>query len=244
MKKLTAVFGLIILALVLVAATTDFTIVASNDFAKTATLVEDTKISKDFSVKSGGKLELDLETGASIKVEGWDKDAVNVQVEIEDDDKNIVFDFKQSGNDVVVTSEYKNDGKHNNSKVKVVVMVPSKYNVAYSTLGGSVSLKNVEGTFEGKTMGGSINLVSLKGNVEMETMGGSIDIKKCVLDGNVKTMGGSISVDDLEGDLDLSTMGGSIRQNNVRSKVGASAKEVTISTMGGSIEVDEALNGA
>jgi len=202
-------------------------------------------IKKEFQVKSGGRLNLDLETGASITVEGWDKDLVSIEVQINGrDEENVEFEFNQSGNDVTVESYYKEDRRHNTDKIKIFVMMPRKYNVEFSTLGGGVSFSKAEGEFKGTTMGGSLTLSDLKGNVKMKTMGGSIKVKGCDLDGKVETMGGSIDVDDLVGDLDLSTMGGSIKQNNVRGRDNASGKALTISTMGGSIDVDQAMNGA
>ncbi|MDP2036820.1 MAG: hypothetical protein Q8L04_05515 [Ignavibacteria bacterium] len=202
------------------------------------------KINKEFNVKPGGKIILDLNTGGSIQIEGWEKDVVNVVAKINGDDaEDVEFTIDQNGNDVNVTSKYKTKKRSRSADVNLFVNVPKKYNVEYETMGGTVSISNAEGSFEGQTMGGEIKLSSLKGKVEMKTMGGSINIRNCDLDGKVKTMGGAIDVDDLVGTVDLSTMGGSIKQKNVLSRNSDDGKEVTISTMGGEINVDEAMNG-
>jgi hypothetical protein len=235
MKRSLIVFSSIVLGLLLIAAYGTSSNVPSSD---------DKKVNKEFTVQPGGKLNIDMNTGASIYVEGWDKNVVSVNVTIKGrDSEEVLVNCNQSGNNVSVESEFKFEKRSNKANVELKVNIPKKYNVEYSTMGGAVHLLNAEGEFEGSTMGGEISLIDLKGKVEMKTMGGSIDVKNCDLDGKVETMGGSIDVDDLIGDLNLSTMGGSIKQNNVRARNGAEGKEVVLSTMGGEIEVDEAMNG-
>ncbi|MCX6169725.1 MAG: hypothetical protein NTX65_10305 [Ignavibacteriales bacterium] len=247
MKKFAVIILLGILGLIFIAAVPASTNVFKNKKGNSEkNLSSDNKeIKKEFQVKAGGKLNFDLKSGASITAEGWDKELVSVEVQLSGRDAdNVEFEFSQSGNDVKVESDYKEKSKHNSTNIKVLVMMPRKYNIEFTTTGGSINLKKAEGEFEGTTMGGAISMSDLKGTAKMKTMGGSINVERCDLDGKVETMGGSIDVDDLIGTLDLSTMGGSIKQNNVRGRNNSSGKEITISTMGGSIEVDQAMNGA
>jgi len=249
MKKYFLLIGLFIISILSIAAIPakwiGFSVNHNTECADESFSNDDRDIKKEFQVKAGGKLNLELNSGASITAEGWDKELVSVEVQFGGRDAdNVEFEFRQNGNDVTVESNYKEKRRNNSANIKVLVMMPQKYNVEFTTTGGSVSFKKVDGEFEGTTMGGSIDLSNVKGKAEMKTMGGSISVKSCDLDGKVETMGGSIDIDDLIGNLDLSTMGGSIKQNNVRERNDSSGKEVTISTMGGSIEVDQALNGA
>ncbi|OGU68961.1 MAG: hypothetical protein A2499_14960 [Stygiobacter sp. RIFOXYC12_FULL_38_8] len=235
MKK-SLVFGMFLIAVFLTASAFRFAGRTGED---------DKKLNKEFNVKPGGKLNLDLNTGGSIQIEGWEKDVVKVAATINGDDaEDVEFTIDQNGNDVNVTSKYKTREKSRSVDVKLFVTIPKKYNVDYQTMGGTVLISKAEGSFEGQTMGGEIKLSSLKGKVEMKTMGGGINIKNCDLDGKVETMGGAIDVDDLVGTVNLSTMGGSIKQSNVRSRNSEDRNGVTISTMGGEIIVDEAMNGA
>ncbi|MBU2494360.1 MAG: hypothetical protein KJ571_17165 [Bacteroidetes bacterium] len=200
---------------------------------------------KQFDVKANEKLVIDLETGASIKVEGWNKNIVSAVAEVGGRNKEEVeFNFEKTSYGVEITSEYLYRDENYNSKIELKVMVPNKFNVDFKTMGGNVELLGVEGKLEGTTMGGSIDLKNLKGYLDIKTMGGSIELTNSEVDGNVETMGGSILVEDVIGDVNASSMGGKVIQKNVKSSKKSVGKEIDISTMGGSINIDEALHGA
>jgi hypothetical protein len=205
----------------------------------------DKEVKKEFNVKPGGKVSIDLKTGADIEIKGWNKDLLTVSATMEDDDDNpIKFEFSQNGNDVEIRSNYSHRNGHNQSSAKLVLQVPQKYNVGFSTMGGDVNIENVEGELEGQTMGGDLTLSNLKGNLNLTTMGGKISLKDSEVDGKVKTMGGEVLVENVKGDVDASSMGGRVQQINVQGKNKSIGKEVNISTMGGELEIDNAPNGA
>lgn len=205
----------------------------------------DKHLQKEFNVKFGGKLTIDLRTGGDIEIEGWNKEVVDAKVTIEGSDaEDVRVELEQSGDDVEIISYYDGDmenGYHANTNI--VVKVPNKYNLDFSSMGGGVKLENVNGDLSGRTMGGELNLSHLRGMLNVSTMGGNITVKDCEVDGEVQTMGGEIRVENVTGDLNAKTMGGKIKQVNVKSKKGNEGDEVNISTMGGDIEVDEAMNG-
>lgn len=199
---------------------------------------------KEFNVKSGQKLKVDFEAGGSINIEGWDKEVVSVKISLRGRDaEDVLVEIEETSYGVYVHTEYDGWDNDRNLRQKTKIMVPKKFDLDFSTTGGSVSIDNVEGDLEGETMGGSLDLKYLKGKLAMETMGGSIDLSDSDVDGFVKTMGGSVDVNDVTGTVDIHTMGGSISQHNVKGREG-SDDEVEITTMGGSIDVDEAPNGA
>lgn len=216
------------------------TLIVNNNDSK-----NEREVKKEFEVKPGGKLTIDLKTGSSIEIKGWDKDllSANAVIKNEDEDNQIEFSFTKNGNDVEITSEYKYHRNHNHSSARLIIQMPQKYSVDFKTMGGSVTIENVEGTSEGKTMGGAIHLSRLRNYVDIETMGGEISLKDSEVDGKLKTMGGAIHFENVKGDVDASTMGGAIKQINVQGK-SKSGKGVKISTMGGPIDVDDAPNGA
>jgi DUF4097 and DUF4098 domain-containing protein YvlB len=123
------------------------------------------------------------------------------------------------------------------------VFVPEKCNLELETMGGDMTVDNVEGTIEGRTMGGELDLSNLKGKVELTTMGGDIRLENSELDGELKTMGGEVRFQDVTGEVKGSTMGGDVTYRGGK-KEGGKGKELTISTMGGEIAVDYAPGGA
>jgi DUF4097 and DUF4098 domain-containing protein YvlB len=207
-------------------------------------LVAQDKIKKEIATEPGKTLDLELSTGGSIEVTGWDKDLVTIVAHIRGDKEDYYVDVHERSNGIKVEISYEGRGRHNGG-VSVDVQVPKEYNLELETMGGDITLKDIEGSFSGETMGGEIELYHLKGEVELTTMGGEIKVEDCDLDGQVKTMGGEVSLRDVIGDLDASTMGGEVSYRNVKRRDDRDdAREVRISTMGGEIEVDDAPGGA
>lgn len=207
-------------------------------------LLAQDKIKKEIQTEPGKTLDLELTTGGSINVTGWDKDLVEIVAHLRGDKEDYYVDVHERSSGIKVEVSHEGRGRHNGG-VSVDVKVPKKYNLQLETMGGDIMLRDIEGTFSGETMGGEIELYQLKGEVELTTMGGEIRVEDCDLDGQVKTMGGEVSLRDVIGDLDASTMGGEVSYRNVKRRDERDdAREVKISTMGGEIEVDDAPGGA
>lgn len=249
MKKIFIIAVLSIIGLLFIAA-----VPVSSDYKNPAKKVinntslfqlPEKNFQKEFNVKPGGTLILDLKTGGSISIEGWNKNIVKTDVIVKGRDADdIVVEIAQNDNDVEINSYYDGGDGSYKASAKTVVYVPEIYNVKLNTMGGGVKIYNVNGKMSGKTMGGELDLKNLKGNLDLMTMGGEVTVKDCEVNGKVHTMGGDILVENVTGDLNAKTMGGKVKQVNVKSSSGSTGNEVNISTMGGPIEVDRALNGA
>jgi DUF4097 and DUF4098 domain-containing protein YvlB len=199
-------------------------------------------IEQEFKMKMGATLELEIETGGSIEIEGWDKQQTAVKVRIEGRDRDdVLVHFKETSSGLKIHSEFEGRRKNRKSDVLFIIKVPEKTNIEVETLGGDLVIVNVEGEFEGETMGGDIQLDKIKGEVQLETMGGDVSVTKSEVDGKVKTMGGDITIADVVGNVKGSTMGGDVTYRNVtRHKGKGGEEEVQISTMGGDIDIDYA----
>lgn len=239
MKKLIVIISLVLIGILLTAAVPLNSIGLSVE--KSSTTPKET-IKKEFEVKPGGKVIIDLETGSSIEIKGWDKDLVSAEATYKNKDE-IEFRFEKNGNTVEITSDYTNDDDHH-SNAKLVLQIPKKFDVEFSTMGGGVTISYVEGKMEGKTMGGELDLRNLKGYLDVTTMGGAITLKDSEVDGRAKTMGGEVLVENVKGDINASSMGGKVRHINVSGKEKSVGNEVDISTMGGDLDIDRAPNGA
>jgi len=202
------------------------------------------EIKKEFDVKSGQELIVDIKTGGSVHVYGKGQNKVVVIVshrgsKLRD---NVWIDIDKNSNGVDVSAGA--DGNYN-SKLEFKIYVPEKFDIDINTMGGEIVVANVEGKLKGETMGGEITLERLKGSVNFSTMGGDVELTDSDVDGKVSTMGGEVIFKNIIGDVDGSSMGGNVIYKNVRSRDGKSTgKEVNISTMGGRIKVDEAFSGA
>jgi DUF4097 and DUF4098 domain-containing protein YvlB len=203
-------------------------------------------IEKEFKVAMGKKLELDLKTGGTIDITGWDKEIVHFSVRIAGRDaKDCAVEFDETPAGVRVYSHHARHSRSHSTNLKFEIKVPEKFDIEIESNGGGISIANVEGTIGGKTMGGKLDLTKLKGYVDLRTMGGDVTVTDSDLDGEVKTNGGKVLIQDVTGDLRGSSMGGQMVRKNVINRRGDSTKdEVHISTMGGDINVDDAPSGA
>jgi len=202
-------------------------------------------IEKEFTVSPGKKLTVDLKTGGTLRITGWDKDVVHVKGSIRgvDADACRVEAVEEPGG-VRLSSSYEGHRRNFNSNLSFEIHVPAKFDLDLETMGGGITIDGVEGTSEGKTMGGPLDLTRLKGSVDLTTMGGRISLTNSNVDGRVKTMGGEVLVEDVTGGVKASSQGGRVIQRNVSQRSGEGIrKEVNVETMGGDIDVDDAPEG-
>jgi DUF4097 and DUF4098 domain-containing protein YvlB len=201
---------------------------------------------KEFVTAQGKKLDIDLKTGGGISITGWDREAVSVKGYREGrDGKEAILEMEETSSGVSLRSHYAGSRHNRSGAINLEISVPRRYDVRLETMGGGVSIENVEGRMTGKTMGGALMLSGLKGNLDLLTMGGAVTLKNSDVDGNVKTMGGEVLMEDVTGDVKPSSMGGNVRQKNITGRSGeVRGREVNISTMGGDINVDDAPLGA
>ena len=200
-------------------------------------------IKKSFQVGSGGRLTVDSERG-SIEVQAADNNNVEVEVIRKGSDKilkDFEIEFDQDGNDANIQARLKRDVKSfwgwiggSRLKVRYLISVPRKYNVDLKTMGGSISVGDLEGEVKGDTAGGSLHFGQVKGPVRGKTLGGSITLDGCVGTAQVDTAGGSIKIGEVEGDVTAHTLGGSVHINKAKGGVIAE-------TSGGSITVEEVM---
>jgi DUF4097 and DUF4098 domain-containing protein YvlB len=204
------------------------------------------KIEKEIAVEPGQKLNVDLKSGGSITIKGWDKNKVSIVARFKNGgSEDWDVDIKKTSDGISVETRYSGSRHGNHGGSDVEIQVPQKFDVKLRTMGGGVKIAGVEGDFTGKTMGGGLELSHLKGFINLKTMGGGITLSDSDIDGKVKTMGGRVLLENVMGDVSGSSMGGNVIYKNVKSRSGKSTgKIVNISTMGGDINVSEANHGA
>jgi DUF4097 and DUF4098 domain-containing protein YvlB len=213
----------------------------------------------DFAVSPGQTIKLDLKSGGSVNIVGWDDQ--KAEVSYAQGGKGNVHDVEvvQRGNDIVVTSKAEvRQGQSRN--LNFAIRVPNSFNVNFESTGGSLTISGLDGDFEGTTMGGGLTLSDVKGVVRLKTMGGSIQVTDATLDGSLNTLGGTVYLSGVVGDVEAQSMGGNVKYENVRGRDGKlrapgtfsgavpnaeiGEKTVTITTMGGDITLGDAPAGA
>jgi hypothetical protein len=198
----------------------------------------------EVTVRSGDRLEVELETGASVEVTVWNRDSVSVEAKFPDADA-IRFEVSDTSYGARVTSEFRHGRNRRGSGGEVTIQVPRYIDIELDTTGGDIRVRGVGGSLSGQTMGGDLVLAELTGRVSLKTMGGNIEMTDSDVRGTLETMGGNVTLRDVVGSVDASSMGGNVIFDNVTPHPGGSADGgVRVSTMGGNIEVPHAPYGA
>ncbi|MDH3744842.1 MAG: DUF4097 domain-containing protein [Acidobacteriota bacterium] len=201
---------------------------------------------EEIEATPGELLRVEMATGGSVQVVGWDRNLVSVESEAtgRDRDKQTV-EVRRTSNGVLVKTETIGKGNHHKSGFEISIRVPRRFNVEIESMGGDISVEDVEGKIGGETMGGDLDLSNLTGVLKLSTMGGDIELTDSRVDGEVSTMGGDVMLENVIGDVNGSSMGGDVSYKNVTRPDGSSTGQaVTITTMGGDIELGEAMSGA
>ncbi len=203
-------------------------------------------LKKEFTVEPGKKLDINLRSGGSIKISGWDKNQVAVTVYFKNGNgEDWDISFEQTPTGISIESRYTASNHKRSGSTNFEINVPNRFDLELKTMGGGVTIDRVEGEITGKTMGGDLELSHLKGSIDLKTMGGKISLTDSDIDGKVRTMGGRVLLENVVGDVSGSSMGGNVIYKNVKSRSGESTgKVVNISTMGGAINVSDAAHGA
>jgi DUF4097 and DUF4098 domain-containing protein YvlB len=194
---------------------------------------------KEFSVKSGQKLDIDLKCGGGVYIEGWDEDKVEVAYyESHGDLEDLDIDIKETRSGIKITADFA-DRRIKTTSLNFAIKVPRKFDVDLFTAGGGMEFSGFEGNIEGKSRGGGIELEDMKGEVDLRTNGGGIEVTDCDLDGEIRTNGGGVELENVTGQLRVKTNGGPLHLENVR----FAGDEIHVSTGGGNIDVDGAPEG-
>jgi len=210
----------------------------------------------NFEAKPGERLLIDLKTGGDIELRGVAGTAVHVAARLHGRDAETVrVTAERDKSGVRIESEQTARRRNTSAGVDLVIELPTRFDVELSSMGGEVSIEDLEGDLSGQTMGGELNLRKVRGTVNLSTMGGSIEVVDTVASGKVSTMGGNVRLTNVRGGLRGSTMGGQVRivggdtgVSDSEGPTGHAAPQsgdvVQISSMGGAIHVESAPNGA
>jgi beta-lactamase regulating signal transducer with metallopeptidase domain/DUF4097 and DUF4098 domain-containing protein YvlB len=154
------------------------------------------------AVSPGETLVLDLETGGSVEVSGWDEPRVAVESRLGGRDaQETNIDVERVADGVRLHSWYEPSRTSRSSSHEFVIHVPRHFNVSLDSAGGGLSIENVEGIFRGTTGGGDLNLRNVKGRADLSTGGGEIEVTDVELDGQVSTGGGEVNLSNVRGGL-------------------------------------------
>ena len=150
----------------------------------------------------GEELELDLETGADVSIQGWDEPRVEVNGTLGGRDwRDSQITVSRESGGVRVHSFYDRRARSQSSHHELTIRVPRRFDVDLESAGGDLAIRDVEGSFHGSTGGGSMMLTNLRGEAKLSTGGGEVNVSDSNLSGTVSTGGGGVRLSRISGGL-------------------------------------------
>jgi hypothetical protein len=134
---------------------------------------------------SGRSLEVDGRQNGSIRVQGWDGDAVKVTARLQ---ANAQSDAEATAllKDVRVTADGHTvradgpsgfGGRRTNWSASYVVSVPKRFDLTLDANNGSLGVADVSGKLDLRTTNGSVALSGVGGDVHARTQNGSLNVE-------------------------------------------------------------------
>jgi hypothetical protein len=162
---------------------------------------------------------LDLETGGSVEIHGWDRNEVYVHAELAGADwRTTQLAISPESFGVGVRAIPTGHGHSQSTSHRFEINVPARYDLKVRSAGGGVTIAGVEGTFEGGTGGGDLVLDDARGRASLTTGGGDIEVSDSDLDGMVSTGGGTVKLSRVKGGLKGSSGSGPVIYSDDDSK--------------------------
>jgi hypothetical protein len=192
------------------------------------------------NVGKGTHLWVDNRNG-TVTVEGYDGDAVEVDIEIRGPSKEslnaVSVTASQSGGELRLKTEYE-DSAADEASVELTIQCPSGVLVEkIQTTNGAVEVTGVAGDPTLKSENGSVTARKVDGMVSLSTSNGKITAREIGAIGGAKTSNGSISIDipAIKKDVKIQTTNGNIEAALAPSLNAA----ISATTTNGSVDIHD-----
>jgi DUF4097 and DUF4098 domain-containing protein YvlB len=151
---------------------------------------------------SGGRLELELDTGGDVVVHGWDQARARVIVRLAGRDRReALVRFWPNADGLRIASEFQPSRTERSSSNRFEIWIPKRSDIRLESSGGGLTIEDLDGRFSGHTGGGSIDIRRSTGRSTLSTGGGDVNVASSNLSGTVSTGGGTVILSEVTGGL-------------------------------------------
>ncbi len=186
---------------------------------------------KTFDTETGKTLTASSVAG-DIEISTWDRNEFQVKIMGNDEaERKLIFDAHKTDEGAKIDCGQKRDENMNNLDLKIIVNIPSDYNVDLFTGGGNINVADLKGSIKMNTSGGNIEIDRSNGSITAFTSGGNISTENNTGNIELSTSGGMITALNFTGNINASTLGGHIILKG-------SDGSIKASTSGGNIKID------
>jgi len=171
----------------------------------------DTTFVREIEAAPGGNLVLDLESGGTLDIRGWDEPRVQVRGKLGGADwRETRVSLERGEGGVVLRTRQDSERRSSSTSHAFEINVPHRFNVRLKSAGGRVTIVDVDGEFFGESGGGGLTLERVHGRADLSTGGGDVRVSDSELAGEVSTGGGEVDFVRVKGPLKASSGSGPI----------------------------------
>ncbi|RKS08765.1 putative adhesin [Nocardiopsis sp. Huas11] len=203
------------------------------------------------SVDAPTAVEIENETGGSVELTGTTGPEMVVERQMHGSPlKEPVHEVEENEGQVHVEAHCEGVPFIGQCSVDYTIAVPEGTAVSVETIGGPITVSNVDGALELSTTSGRVNVDGNVGDVEVESTSGSVELDGVEGSANVETTSGSVTAAGAGASLDVSTVSGSLDLSGFSADVvqaestsgtiavGGGFTTAEVSTTSGNIAVD------
>jgi len=164
------------------------------------------KIVQTLVVPPQGKLFVDITRGF-VKIQGWDKNEISIQGELDDSVKKLIF--KNKGIKSLIKAVSKGEEHWGDSSVLKIFM-PHQTKLYFKGVDTTFALSKLHSGIDGRTMKGDLVVEKSNSNIMLSSVSGSIYLVDSTGTANIETVNGAIDVDGQYEKIELESMSGDI----------------------------------
>ncbi len=162
----------------------------------------DSTFEKTIDAASGDRLRLDLKTGGSIVLHGWNEPRVRLRARLAGRNwRDTRVRLERVGREVRLLSDFDGTTENTSTSHAFELWVPRSIDVDVASSGGAVTIDHLDGELSGYSGGGEITITSSSGRATLTTGGGDIHVSNSSLSGTVSTGGGAVEISNVTGGL-------------------------------------------
>ncbi len=199
-----------------------------------ANATETERINKEFKVKTGDNLKLDLEgVKGEVDIEGWDQDVVKLEGDWIGDCE---LEIDQSSDQVLVyapcgsTNYNRRDQRRN--RINLKVKVPKKFIVDLDSY-TETNVSNMDGEVNLGVGNASVDINNVTARADISAANGRINVRNSKLDGGLSNTNGRLTVQSSE-------VMGDVESTNANMSLDAAPEGLRLASTNGNIRLEEA----
>jgi len=164
------------------------------------------EIKQSLSVEATGTVFVKIPRGI-VKIQGWDKQEVMIQGELDDTAKQLIFETKKNKTLIKIDIEGQN---HWGDSSELSIFMPQQSKLSFKGIDTAFNISNLNNHMEGKSISGNLNIKNSHGKIKLSVVSGDVTLLESSGFTKIESVSGMI---DFSGDFkesSLKTMSGDI----------------------------------